>query len=119
MAFPDPQVITINAVAQSCPRIASGPNSGAFQKDDASVKRVSHTYNKRTRHLIRVDSSKITADPLNPTSNLPYSMSAHLVVDVPVMGYTVAEQKQVVDGFLAYLSASSGANVTRLLGGEN
>jgi len=46
-------------------------------------------------------------------------MSAYLVVDVPVTGYTVAEAKQIVDGLTAYLTASSRAKVTQLLGGEN
>jgi hypothetical protein len=45
-------------------------------------------------------------------------MSAYLVIDVPPVGYTVAEAQAVVDGFLAYLTASSGAKVTQLLGGE-
>jgi hypothetical protein len=35
------------------------------------------------------------------------------------VGYTVAEQKAVIDGFLANLQATSGANITKLLGGEN
>jgi hypothetical protein len=46
-------------------------------------------------------------------------MSAYLVVDVPKVGYTVAEAKQIVDGLVAYLTISTGANVTKLLGGEN
>jgi hypothetical protein len=46
-------------------------------------------------------------------------MAAYLVVDVPIIGYTVTEQKQVVDGLTGYLTASSGARVTQLLGGEN
>jgi len=46
-------------------------------------------------------------------------MSAYLVVDVPITGYTIAEQKQIVDALIAYLSASSGAATTKLLGGEN
>jgi hypothetical protein len=46
-------------------------------------------------------------------------MSAYLVVDQPITGFTVAESKQVIDGFVAWLSASSGANLTKLLGGEN
>jgi hypothetical protein len=46
-------------------------------------------------------------------------MSAYLVVDVPSTGYSVAEQKQIVDALTAYLTASSGAKVTQLLGGEN
>jgi hypothetical protein len=36
------------------------------------------------------------------------------------VGYlTVAQQKQLVDGFIAFLSASSGAAITQLLGGES
>jgi len=42
-----------------------------------------------------------------------------MVVDVPVNGYTVAEAKAVVDALVAYLTASTGAQVTKLLGGEN
>jgi hypothetical protein len=31
----------------------------------------------------------------------------------------VAQQKQLIDGFLSYLLASSGAAITKLLGGES
>lgn len=120
MAFADPQSVTINAVANSLPRISSGVNSGAFQKDDGTVKlSVSHVYAKRTRRNIRLDHSKISTDPLNTAQNVKYSMSAYLVVDTPPTGYTVAEAKYVVDALVAYLTASSGAKVTQLLGGEN
>jgi hypothetical protein len=46
-------------------------------------------------------------------------MSVYVVVDVPPQGYTITEQKYVVDALVAYLTASSGAKVTQLLGGEN
>jgi hypothetical protein len=46
-------------------------------------------------------------------------MSVYLTVDTPVNGYTVAEAKYVVDALVAYLTASTGARVTQLLGGEN
>jgi hypothetical protein len=54
-----------------------------------------------------------------PSTNALYTMSTYIVIDVPPTGYTVAEQKQIVDGLTAYLTASSGARVTQLLGGEN
>lgn len=120
MAFADPQTVTINAIAKTLPRISSGPNTGAFQKDDAEVKlSVAHTYNKRVRRTIRLDHKKIAADPLMPSTNTQFSMSCYIVVDAPVVGYTVVEQKQIIDGLTAYLTASSGARVTQLLGGEN
>jgi hypothetical protein len=46
-------------------------------------------------------------------------MSVSLAVDVPLTGFTIAEQKQIVDALTAYLTASSGSKVTQLLGGEN
>jgi hypothetical protein len=120
MAFTDPQSVTINAVANSLPRTSSGVNVGVFTKDDGNVKlSVSHTYGKRTRRTIRLDHAKIAADPLISANSIRYSMSAYLVVDVPITGYTVVEAKQIVDGLTAYLTASSGARVTQLLGGEN
>jgi len=120
MAFADPQSVTINAVAKSLPRTSSSTDSGAFTKDDGEVKlSISHAYNKRNRRVIRLDHQKITTDTLDPTINTLYNMSCYLVVESPKVGYTVAEQKQVVDGLVAYLTATSGARVTQLLGGEN
>lgn len=118
--FPDPQSVTINAVAVPLPRTSSGPNSGVFTANDGAVKEsVSHQYGKRNRHLFRIDHSKWAPDPLVSGNNNKYSMSAYIVVDAPVFGYTVTEQKQVIDGFLAQINASSGALLTKFLGGEN
>lgn len=120
MAFADPQSVTINAVAISMPRTSSAANAGTFTSNDGLVKEsISHTYGKRTRRVLRLDHSKIAADPLVTAQNQRYSMSAYLVVDIPTFGYSVAEAKQVVDGLVAYLTASTGARVTQLLGGEN
>jgi hypothetical protein len=119
VAFADPQSVTINSVAQSLPRISSGVNTGTFQKDDSTVKlAVNHQYGTRTRRQIRLDHKKIAPD-LFLDANVEYSMSAYLVIDVPKVGYTIAEQKQIVDALTAYLTASTGAKVTQLLGGEN
>lgn len=116
----DPQTVTINAIANTLPRTSSGVNSGAFQKDDTTVKlEVSHQYGKRNRRLVKLTHSKIAADPLISSTNIRYSMSVNLVIDVPTTGYTVAEAKQVVDGITAWCTASSGANITKILGGEN
>lgn len=120
MALSDPQSVTINAVANSLPRVSSAVNSGVFQKDDTTVKmEVSHQYGKRNRRLVRLTHSKIAADPLISSTNIKYSMSVGLTIDVPVTGYTVAEAKQIVDALSAWLTASSGANITKVLGGEN
>lgn len=120
MAYTDPQTVTINAVANVLPRTSNGVDTGAFTKDDGNVQlKVAHTYGKRTRRTARIDLAKIAADPLISAQNIRYNMACYLVVDVPVTGFTVVEQKQLIDGFAVWLTASSGANITKLLGGEN
>lgn len=117
--YADPQTVTINAVAQTLPRTSAGVNTGQFKKDDGTVVLgISHQYGKRIRRQARLDLSKIAADPLVSAVNIKHSMSAYLVVDTPITGFTVAEAKQVVDALTAYLTASSGSKVTQLLGGE-
>lgn len=116
----DPQTVTINAVAQTLPAIVRSTNSSAYQKDDANVKLgISHTYGGRTRRVARLDFKKIAADPLISAQSILYSMSSYLVIDTPITGFTVAEAKQIVDALVAWLSASSGANITKILGGES
>ncbi len=120
MAFADPQTVTINAVAKTLPRTGYLPTSGIFTQDDGNIKlSVSDDYGKtRTRRSARLDFSKVAADPLISAQNIRYSMSAYLVVDQPITGFTVAEAKQIVDGLTLWLTASTGANTTKLLGGE-
>lgn len=120
MSFADPQSVTINAIANSLPRTGSGEGTGDFTSADGLIKLSVSTVNgKRSRHTLRLDHSKVAADPFISGVSVKYSMSTYIVVDTPLVGYTNADAKLVVDGFLAYLSASSGANVTKLLGGEN
>lgn len=122
MAFADPQSVTINAVANSLPRVSSGVQTGGFKKDDGLIGlTVAHssTKGRRWRRTIRLDHSKVTTDPFLPANNVQVGMSVYIVADVPPAGYTLAEQKQVIDGFAAFLTASSGAKITQLLGGEN
>lgn len=120
MALSDPQSVTINAVAVSLPRTSTDTNASSYSSADGLVKETfSHQYGKRNRHLARIDHSKIAADPFQSSLNARYSMSSYIVIDMPVVGYTPAEAKQVVDGFIAQLNASSGALITKLVGGEN
>jgi len=118
--FTDPQSITINAVANTLPRTGVGASSASYSKDDGNVKlTVSHAYGKRTRRTARIDFRKTAADPLFPAQNTPYSMSTYIVADVPTTGFSITEQKQIIDALSAWLTASSGSNVTKLLGGES
>jgi hypothetical protein len=119
MAFADPQTVTINAVANTLPRVGSGLNNGQFQNSDGTVKlSISHAIGKRARRTVRIDYSKIAADPIT-AENAEFTMSTYVVVDTPLRGLTVTEQKQIVDALTAWLTASSGANVTKVLGQES
>ncbi len=119
MAFADPQSVTISGTAISLPRTAMQGTSGAFQSSDGNtVLSISDSYGNRNRRVIKLQSTKVAADPLTSGANNYYSMNTYLVVDTPKVGYTVAEAKAVVDALVAYLTASTGARVTQLLGGE-
>jgi hypothetical protein len=120
MSFADPQSITIDSVAVSLPRTGSGDGTGEFTSSDGTVKLTVATSNgKRNRHTIRIDHSKVAPDPFASGVNTSYSMSTYIVVDVPLVGYTLTEAQEVVDAFTTFLTSSSSAAVTKLLGGEN
>jgi len=118
--FADPQSVTISGTTSSLARVSSGANSGTFKSNDGTVSMTaSHSYGKRNRRVVRLDQNKISADPFLPSTNVTVGMGIYLVADVPPAGYTVAEQKAVIDGFIAALNASSGALITKWLGGES
>jgi hypothetical protein len=102
------------------PRVNTGNNGAEYLSSDGLVKlSASSTYGKRTRRVLRLDHSKITADPYIPTQNAKVSMSNYIVFDVPVVGYTNAEALAVYAGFKAQFTATSDALITKLLGGES
>lgn len=119
--FVDPMTpVTLDAAALSLNRTGSSTNSGVFQTADGLVKiSISHTNGKRNRHVIRVDHQKSAVDPLIPAQNKPYSMSSILTVDVPPVGYSVADQVKIVKGVLTFLALSSDAGYTKLLSNES
>lgn len=120
MSFTDPQSVTIGTTPVSLPRVSSGQSSGGFRSADGNVEMtVSSTYGRRTRRVVRLSQAKVAADPFVAGASTRVNMSTYLVVDTPVNGFTVAEAKTVVDALVAYLTASTGARVTQLLGGEN
>jgi len=120
MAFTDPQSITISGTTYSLPRVSSGNGNGTYSSADGLVVvTASNAYSRRTRRVLRVDHSKITADPFVPAQNSKVSMSNYMVFDIPPAGYSNAEAKAVYDGFKAMFAASSDSLITKLLGGES
>jgi len=120
MSYADPQTITISAVTTPLPRVSAGVGQSEYLSADGLIKlSASNAYGRRTRRVLRVDHSKITADPYIPTQNTKVSSSIYLVFDAPVAGYTSADLKAIYDGFKTQFSASSDLLITKLLGGES
>jgi len=123
MSFSDPVSITIGTDTYSLPRTSSGKDNSEYRNhDDASDVDVkltaSHAYGKRTRRVLRVDHQKLFPVP-GSAESIRASASVYLVFDLPAMGYTKAEAKDIYSGLKATASASSDALITKLLGGES
>lgn len=114
--FTDPQSVTINSVATSLPRVATGPTSANYANPDGTVKmKLSHSdLPGRVRHLARLDQTKVAADPLTAESEYK-SLGVYIVVDEPTFGFTDTEIGYIVSALTAWLSP---ANVAKLLGRE-
>jgi len=118
--FADPQSVTVNAVAQSLPRVDEGDESATYQKDDETYGLlISHTTTKngRRRHQVRLDNNKIATDPFTPANSRKVSLSGYFVIDEPEDGaYSNAEILLHMKGLIAW---SSDANVTKVIAGES
>lgn len=120
MALSDPQSIKINGVTSSLPRIESGKNESAYQSSDGLIRlSLASAYGNRTRRVLRLDHSKLTADPFIPSQNVRVSMSNYMVFDVPPAGYSLEDQKKVYEGLKELFTASTDKIITQLLGGES
>jgi hypothetical protein len=121
VAFADPQSVTYNAVAQTLPRVSTLENRSSYKKDDDSLKLDLSTSPSKSRvsRAARLYHQKTVSDPLIPANSMLTSMSVSIVINEPKLGYSVADRKLVVDALVAWASANSGANITKLLGGEN
>lgn len=115
--FTDPQSVTINAVPVSLPRVKIGSAESTYRSADETVQmRISHQEAKgRKRRMVRLDQTKIAADPLS-AENVSQKAGIYIVVDEPSFGFTDAELDYLADALIAWLSS---ANIAKLLGGES
>jgi len=120
MSLTDPNSVTISGTTTSLPRISVGEDRSDYTSSDALIQLIaSHDYGKRVRRMIRLDTSKITADPFDTSQNVKVGMSVYTVFDLPPAGYTNAEALAVFTGFNTLCTATSNANISKLLGGES
>lgn len=116
--FADPQTVTVNAVAKTLPRVDVGNRKAVYESPaDGLVFTISHVKGKRNRHTVRLDINKTAADPLLDGVSKVYSMSAYLIIDVPEVGFTAAEQNLNIDALSDWLKLST--NTEKVLAGES
>lgn len=118
MSFIEPLSLNVTGSAVTLPRV-EGEHDGDYRSADGMVELwASHQYAKRTRRTLRVNLSKISADPFKPTENVEVSMSMYIVFDLPPAGFTNAEALAVFTGSNTLFTATSNQMITKLLGGE-
>lgn len=118
MAFTDPQLVTINDVAISMPRVESAGTSSKYRAADMNHGlQISHqtTSKKRVRRQVKLDLRRIVADPLTAVNDYE-AASVYMVIDEPEYGFTDAELTLAIQGFIAWFTAG---NIAKVLGSEH
>lgn len=122
MAVSDPQSITIGADTISLPRTGQGVDQGVFTSSDGNTRlTIQHQSTKggRFRRVFKIDHSIVAADPFVTTVNAKYSETMYVVMDVPSVGFTQAQELDLYKGLSGLLSASTYALANKVLGGES
>lgn len=118
MAYNDPQSVTISGTAISLPRILTGTTLGKFTSADAKTELTIDPRGtaKRRRNVGRLFSKKdITVGSIIVTDQAMVS----LTIDRPITGFTDADIEALASGYISWLTASSNANLKKLIVGEN
>jgi hypothetical protein len=120
MALSDPQSIKISGTTTSLPRVITGDRTSTYESSDGTIKlTLSTVSSRRKRQVVRVDVSEITEDPFIDSQNVEVSMSAYLVIDRPLVGYTNDQSLGVVVGLLEAAVASEDGMIKKLLASES
>jgi hypothetical protein len=96
-------------------------NSGEFENTtDGYNLVITHDYsNSRQRHVVWLEQQKIVTDPLFSTQNKQVVARATLTISGPISGFTPTQLKELAKGLLGNLTASSDANLIKIIGGES
>lgn len=118
--FSDPLSVTINAVAQSLPRVSVGDHTASYTKDDETINiTISHTTSNRgrVRRVVRLDVNKMAADPFVVNNLRRVNSAVYLVLDEPKDGaFSNAELLANAKGLVSFLT---DANLTKVIAGES
>lgn len=116
--FADPQSVTVNAVAQSMPRIQIDGKKCIYQKADGTFTlTISHQAlsNDRIRSMARIDQKAIVPDPLTAVNDYE-TLSFYFVIDRPTAGFSSTQTDQLIAGLKTWLDSTA---VGKLYGQES
>lgn len=119
--FADPQTLTVNSVAKTLAAISRQGTASIYQTADGVYRfRVSHDIQaKKERHLVEVIRREIAADPYSEVQ-LDAQLKVQLVIENPTRSLiSDTEITYVINAFCTWLTASSSAAVTKILGNES
>lgn len=123
MALTDPQKFKEAAGTEvTAPRVSSGDFKSIYETSDGLAKLTLSTIesnSNRKRHMVRIDVEKLATNVYEESKKQAVSMSAYVVIDRPVNGFTNAEAKKLVEGLVGLLSASTYSVTEKVLGGES
>lgn len=110
--------MSVSGAAKSLPRVSFGDRKGIFENAATGHRlSVTHVNGKRARHTVRLDITKTAADPLLDGVSKQYSMSAYLVLDNPLVGFSVAEIEANAKALSDWLAVAG--NLTKIVNGES
>lgn len=121
MSFGDSLAVTLAGVATTLPRVKVNGDSSVYRTSDGLLQAtVSHLYgNSNARRMIRFDQKKYAADPFIPAQNRLVQQSFWTVCQVPTVGFTNTEAKDLAKMVNDFESATTYAMIIKLLGGES
>lgn len=117
--FADTITLTINAVAKTLTRVDGTGGRGVFRNMSEGLRMTltqSETKAKRLITGVRLDHEALSPDALVDGLNRPVSGSIRLIVDYPLMGYTVVQKEDHLQAVADWLAIQ--ANRDKLLNGE-
>lgn len=123
MAIADPAVVTINSVAKNLVRINQDGYGSTYRlrsADDDFTMIVKNSSYKDKKTGAQMDRHSIDlVHTVFPTSTDPAIRRHAYVVLENQQGDTLSDPKDMVAGLLTFLTASSAANITKLLNFES
>lgn len=119
MALADPQSITVGT-AVTLPRTVTGETSAQYASADGTVSLlVSHQLTRgRRRTLIKASRKKVSTDPLTDVKS-EIGAVINISIDRPSVGFTEAELVELCTGAFTWNTASTNANLKKVLGLES